>query len=89
MYRNKKDLYNNQMERWKKRKVKAIEYLGGKCKDCNNIFHPNVFEFHHRDGEIKEANWTKTRLWSWDRVLKELDKCDLLCANCHRIRHII
>ena len=74
------------IERWKERKKQAVSYLGGKCVDCNKVYHPNVFEFHHlRD---KDASWNKVRLWSWNRIKNELDKCVLLCANCHRIRHI-
>lgn len=75
------------MERWTKRKLWAIEYKGGKCNKCNHKFHYSVYEFHHRDPSLKEAVWTKIRLWSEKRMKEELDKCDLLCANCHRITH--
>lgn len=78
------------MERWKATKVKAISYKGGKCVDCSlNLeeSHFSVFEFHHLNPTEKEANWTKLRLKSWDKIINELDKCVLLCANCHRIRH--
>lgn len=74
------------IQRWKDRKKQAVGYKGGKCKDCSITYHPNVYDFHHTGD--KEANWNKIRLWSWDRITKELDKCVLLCANCHRIRHI-
>lgn len=66
----------------------AIKYLGSICKDCNQSFPPNVFDFHHRDPLIKEMTWVKMRLVSEKRLLAELDKCDLLCANCHRLRHL-
>jgi hypothetical protein len=78
------------IRRWILRKKKALEYKNNCCKDCN-ICYPeypySVFEFHHIIPSEKQFNWTKLRLQPWDIISKELDKCDLLCANCHRIRH--
>jgi hypothetical protein len=74
-------------DRWKKRKLKAIEYKGGKCISCGYNKYPDVLEFHHRDPSEKEFEWNKLRKRNWESVLKELDKCDMLCANCHRERH--
>jgi hypothetical protein len=74
-------------ERWKARKRKAIEYKGGKCSSCGYNKCPDVLEFHHRDPKQKEFDWKKLRQMSWDKVTNELDKCDLLCSNCHRERH--
>lgn len=88
-YKNKADLYKNQIERWRRRKREAIVYLGGFCIDCGFNGHQDVFEFHHRDPDTKLYDWTKLRLRTWSDVTAELDKCDLLCANCHRIRHVI
>lgn len=80
-------LYLFQMRRWNSLKVKAINFMGGKCEVCGveNI-HPVNFDFHHeRD---KEYTWTKMRLRSWESIVKELDKCKLLCCMCHRKEHI-
>jgi len=79
-------LHKRQMYRWKKRKEEAIKYKGGICEDCDGIFPPEVYQFHHRTDD-KEFSWAKGRLYSWDRVIKEIDKCALLCANCHVLRH--
>jgi predicted HNH restriction endonuclease len=68
-------------------KDKAIEYLGGKCKDCGGVFHRSVYDFHHLDESQKELALSKGRFMSWDKYKAELDKCVLLCSNCHRIRH--
>ena len=87
-YKNKQDLYHNQMERWKRRKREAIEYKGGACSVCGYSKYYGALHFHHRDPSTKEANWTKIRLWTWNKVLTELDKCDLLCANCHAEEHM-
>jgi hypothetical protein len=83
-----KECFNSYcINRWKERKKKAVEYKGGKCSSCGYNKYPDVLEFHHRDAETKEFDWKKLRQMSWDKVTKELDKCDMLCANCHRERH--
>jgi hypothetical protein len=67
---------------------RAIEYLGGKCQRCGYAECPEALDFHHRDAARKDFGISSrgyTR--SWDRVRAELDKCDLLCANCHREIH--
>lgn len=66
-------------------KLRAIEYMGGVCKDCNKSFPPCVMQFHHLDGSTKSENPSYFR--RWDRLKIELDKCVMLCANCHLIRH--
>ena len=73
------------MKRWRDRKDNAIKYLGGKCHNCGFTGNRACFDFHHVDG--KDHQWTKLRLKSWDKVITELDRCILLCANCHRLEH--
>lgn len=80
-------LYERQKARWIARKEQAIEYLGGVCEDCGQAYPRRVMQFHHRDPSTKEGEWRKIRLWAWERVTAELDKCALLCANCHCLRH--
>lgn len=75
-----------QMRRWNKKKLLAIEYLGGVCKSCGKGGHPATFTFHHRDN--KEFEWAKLKQKSWDKIQKELDKCDLLHGDCHVMLHI-
>jgi len=69
------------------RKLEAIKYKGGKCLRCGYNQCYAALEFHHRDKNQKEFSWSKMRNRAWHKVLKELDKCDLLCANCHREEH--
>lgn len=69
-------------------KDRAINYLGGKCADCGGVFHRRVYDFHHVNPEEKEHTVAHMlRCQKWETVKQELDKCVLLCANCHRIRH--
>jgi len=69
-------------------KVKAIEYKGGKCEKCGLIDEPCVYDFHHLNPKEKEFSFGKRNL-SFDKIKNELDKCILLCANCHRKEHTI
>lgn len=76
-------------KRRKKIRLKAIEHLGGKCIKCGYKKYPEVLEFHHRDPSKKDFNVSsKGHCRSWQRVEKEIEKCDLLCANCHREVHV-
>ena len=86
-YKNKQDLYKNQIQRWIKIKKKAIEYKGGSCSYCNYNKYYGALEFHHTDPNEKDVNWNKLRLRSWDKIVQELNKCILLCSNCHREEH--
>lgn len=71
-------------------KLKMIEFKGNQCKNCNlhiEDSHYSVFDFHHRDLSSKDVNLSGIKKWSWNKIKIELDKCDLLCSNCHRIEH--
>lgn len=73
--------------KWKQRKIDGIKLLGNKCVDCQQSYHPNVYDFHHLNG--KDYDWNQLRLRSTKTIIIELNKCILLCSNCHCIRHII
>jgi hypothetical protein len=79
-------------ERWVNKKIKYIEYKGSECNDCG-LSYPEepyvIFDFHHRDPNEKEFDWSKMRLRSDDKIKEEIDKCDLLCSNCHRKKHFL
>ena|SRR3989338_3220546 len=66
----------------------ARELLGNKCAICGYNKYPDVLEFHHIDPKKKEFNLSLDKLTrSWARVRRQLKKCILLCANCHREYH--
>lgn len=75
----------------RRRKVRelAVEYKGGKCQKCGYRRCIEALEFHHievskKDFGISAKGYTR----SWKRVKEEIDKCVMLCANCHREIHV-
>jgi hypothetical protein len=96
---NKKDYYEKHKEKHnrrivERRRTKKLDYdryihsLGLKCIKCG-LNHPAILDFHHRDPSTKEdtisnLKWTGCAL---ETLQREIDKCDVLCANCHRILH--
>lgn len=70
-----------------KLKQLSIDYKGGCCNICGYKKYIGALEFHHIDPSVKEHGLTSSNTNSWDRVKIELDKCVLLCANCHREVH--
>lgn len=65
------------------RKKRAIEYKGGKCQHCGYNKCDRALNFHHRDPQQKSFTLSRVLTRAWAKLQKELDKCDLLCANCH------
>lgn len=76
------------LERTRKFKQQCIEYLGSQCAVCGYSRCIGALEFHHNDPSEKEFGISQrsTQVFS-TRVRRELDKCTLLCANCHRELH--
>jgi hypothetical protein len=66
------------------RKIKAVEYKGGKCERCGYSKCLRALEFHHRDKTTKDFQISHMCSMSWERLKNELDKCDLVCSNCHQ-----
>lgn len=71
-------------------KKQCIEYLnpiGKCCMKCGYNRYIGALDFHHRDPSQKEFGIARDQSNFGDRHKKELDKCDLLCKNCHRLEH--
>lgn len=69
-------------------KQMCIEYLGTKCQVCGFVGHQASMGFHHIDPTQKEFNISHSKASTLtDTVKKELDKCMLLCLNCHGVMH--
>ena len=73
----------------KKYKVEAQDFINevksNPCTDCGNCFHVEAMEFDHVRG-VKVKDISRMLSFSRDALLDELLKCDLVCANCHRVR---
>jgi ribosomal protein L35 len=64
---------------------KYKEFKG--CGDCGAKFPYYVLDFDHRDPTQKVFEPARlARQGSWDKMLEEIAKCDVVCANCHRVR---
>jgi hypothetical protein len=88
-YDKHRDVYYNRNVRNRAKRVAMVREMKDKpCVDCGQRFPFFAMEFDHRDGETKEFNIaTAVRtLIGLDRLLKEIEKCDLVCCLCHRFR---
>lgn len=58
------------------------------CVDCGED-DPVILEYHHRvpAKKKKDINRMSSQHYSREELLEEMDKCDVICANCHRRRH--
>lgn len=70
----------------------CFEYKGGKCKRCEVSTLPLCcYHFHHRDSREKEFEvgqlFGSSGERGMEKIMNELEKCDMLCANCHLITH--
>ena len=70
------------------RKQTVINKLKDKpCMDCQHKFNPVSMDFDHRPGTRKIRSIGQLlRTASLERAIAETKKCDLVCANCHRVR---
>jgi len=69
----------------------AVDYKGGKCNDCGYNRCMSALEFHHLDPSKKDFIISRAKYYKDETTRKtiqaELDKCVLVCSNCHRERH--
>lgn len=81
--------YEAQKKRGLERKIYFINQLGGCCSKCGYKHNIAALEFHHVNPEEKEFQIDMRKLsnTSMDKLQKEINKCILLCANCHREEH--
>ncbi len=76
-------------ERRRRKKEELVKACGNSCQDCGKTYPPEVYDFHHRDPKKKDlAMGSEMSKQPLSVLLTEAEKCDMLCSNCHRIRHI-
>lgn len=74
----------------KHRWFEVFKYKGAKCCHCgiSDLHHPEIYEFHHIDPSLKVSSVSSLVSGASDETLyAEVDKCILVCANCHNIEH--
>ena len=77
---------DNQNRYAKKLKQKSVDYKGGCCQRCGYDKYFGALEFHHLDPSQKDFGITHKNV-KWETIQSELDKCILLCSNCHKEVH--
>ncbi len=76
------------VNRQRKLKQQCLDYKGNKCNRCGYNKCVNAMEFHHMNPDEKDFNISRIKLLKFTDIVKqELDKCELLCSNCHREVH--
>lgn len=83
----KECVHINTVERGRFRKQQYISYKGNRCQICGYNKYYGALEFHHLDPTQKEFEISSLRFKSFDKVKSELDKCILVCSNCHKEIH--
>jgi hypothetical protein len=89
-WRCRKCIVDSVQVRRTKIKQMGIDYKGGKCQieTCGYNKYNGALEFHHLDPNEKDFSISRSgHCTAWDKVKLELDKCILVCANCHREIH--
>lgn len=71
----------------KKRKKMLVDLKGGKCEICGYDKCIEALEFHHLDPNKKEINISNSSIHDIELFKKEIDKCILVCSNCHKEIH--
>jgi predicted HNH restriction endonuclease len=90
-HRNREARYIYKKKYLKGLKEKVIAIMGGKCLDCGVPFNgknAKIFDLHHLEPDKKDFSIGQMiGNYAWSKILEEISKCVMICANCHRLRH--
>ena len=79
--------YESQKLRGIKRKYEAILSRGAKCEKCGYDKNISALEFHHLESKEKDFHLGSAKTTNIDKLRKEVEKCILVCSNCHKEIH--
>lgn len=79
--------YKRVKNRRQRHKKMAVDYKGGKCERCGYDKCIWALSFHHKDPSQKDFIISQYSTFKWERIKEELDKCELVCHNCHSEIH--
>lgn len=71
----------------REKRQRSIEYRGGMCVICGFDKYPCSLDFHHLDPNTKDDAYESIMSSGWERIRPEIEKCVLLCKNCHTALH--
>ena len=85
-------IHNHNTQGGRRQRVLALyarvdEIKSGPCVDCKGVFDPVAMDFDHiTDNKVKSISQLINSLKPWEEIQAEIDKCELVCSNCHRVR---
>lgn len=86
-YRRNKQAYLDRNARTYLRHRELIRRAKSRpCADCGVQYPYYVMDFDHRDGATKSFGLNSVARMTVTQILREIEKCDVVCANCHRER---
>jgi len=86
-YGQKEKTHRRTRERRKDIRKRLIDYKSGiPCLDCGKRYPHYIMDFDHVSGQKISSVSSMIKWGSWDEILEEINKCELVCSNCHRER---
>lgn len=84
--RNKSQYLEKNLRSFHKRREFVRQMKNRPCEDCGISYPYYVMDFDHREDEIKEFGLNEITQKAINSLKREIAKCDVVCANCHRER---
>jgi len=84
--RNKRSYLKRNLRAYAERRQLVLEAKSRPCADCGIQYPYYVMDFDHKDGRLKEFALNTVHRVTKRAILREIAKCDVVCANCHRER---